>query len=251
MHRNRRGWLGRPPGDSAGNHKLYKPYVLLIAFLICGGLPVVLSAQEHHFSVIDQVALPRELGGGADSGLYLELHDRWTFFPDRPALQKETGSLMVREAVEGASDDESLQQQLTARIGQLPVTRGKAVLGEVVYEFSLLDPHLPEAGMRGFPEPDSMDRSTRELQAAIIELTRGRIRNIHRYHLEEQLLSVYFHEIWSFDPASGELLRQVTGITPVIWQRRRTVEGEPVNEAGTGWPVYYKNELTRIDLRNP
>jgi hypothetical protein len=45
--------------------------------------------------------------------------------------------------------------------------------------------------------------------------------------------------------------RQVNAITPVIWQRRRTVEGEPVNDAGTGWPVYYKNSLSRIELRNP
>jgi len=251
LQRNRQGWWGRPPGGVSCNRKHCESVMRFIALLICGGFSFTLPAQDQLFDVVDEVALPAELGGGSGSGRYLKLHDRWSFIPEKPALLKENVSLQVRETVEGDSDLEVLQQQLAARIGQLPVIRGEAVVGEVDYEFSLLDPHLPETGMHGFPEPDSMDRSTREFQAALIELTRGRIRNIHRYDLEEQLLSVYFHELWSFDPASGALLRQVTGITPVIWQRRRTVEGEPVNEAGTGWPVYYKNELTRIDLRNP
>ncbi|MCD4709533.1 MAG: hypothetical protein K8R52_01695 [Bacteroidales bacterium] len=41
------------------------------------------------------------------------------------------------------------------------------------------------------------------------------------------------------------------GITPVIWQLRQTAEGEPVHDAETGFPVYYKLKLERIDLRNP
>jgi hypothetical protein len=37
----------------------------------------------------------------------------------------------------------------------------------------------------------------------------------------------------------------------VIWQRRRTAEGEGIDDAETGLPVYYKNPLRRIELRQP
>jgi hypothetical protein len=43
----------------------------------------------------------------------------------------------------------------------------------------------------------------------------------------------------------------VRAITPVIWQRRQTEAGDPVNEADTGLPVYYKNQMQQINLRNP
>ena len=223
----------------------------LLTTLLWGAPLYQLVAQGHSFSVTDQVDLPSALGGGTGSGLHLEIEGRWTLYPDRPALLKETRSIRVRETLPGTGDEELLQHQLQARIGQLPVRRGKAAAGEVQYEFTLLDPHLSATGTGGFPEPDSMDSATRELQSALIEMVKGRIRNIDRYELEAQLLSVRFHETWSFDPATRALERQVNAITPVIWQRRRTVEGEPVNDAETGWPVYYKNILTTIDLRNP
>jgi hypothetical protein len=234
--------------------KLVQHPAAIVFLLIClpgMGTGGIMMAQEQGFRVIDHVDLPAELGGAGGTGLYLELRDNWTFYPGLPALRKETRSYLVRGAEEETRSPEELKQQLAGKIQQLPVSKGKPTLREVVYEFSLLDPHLEGSGLRGFPEPDSMDRSTRELQASLIALVRGRIRNIGRYNLEEQLLSVRFHETWRFDPSTLELVRQVDAITPVIWQRRRTGEGEPVNDAETGWPVYYKNILSTLSLRNP
>ena len=73
---------------------------------------------------------------------------------------------------------------------------------------------------------------------------------VKRYDPDKQLLSVIFHEEWFMDPVSGQITKKVLGLTPVIWQRRLTTTGDPVNEAGTGKPVYYKNQLSRIELRN-
>jgi len=224
---------------------------LLLICLLGAGPATAQVAQDERFSVMDHVDLPAELGGKTDADLYLELSEEWIFFPDLPALRKKTGNYLVREPEGGSRSGEELSRLLTQRIRELPVSRGKYVLRQVEYEFNLLDPHVKGAGPDGFPEPDSMDRFTRELQASLIALVRGRIRNLHRYNLEEQLLSVRFHETWQFDPDSLEVLRRVDAITPVIWQRRRTAEGEPVNDAGTGWPVYYKNILSTIYLRNP
>ncbi len=225
--------------------------LLLFVCLSWSGAVRPADAQEPVFKVKDYVDLAAGLGGGTGTGLYVEFVENWTFYPGLPALLKETRDYAIREPEGGTRTDDELKQQLAVKIGQLPVSRGKAILGEVVYEFSLLDSHLEGSGLEGFPEPDSMDRSTRELQGSLIELVRDRLRNIDRYRLEEQLLSVRFHETWRIDPASLEIFRQVNAITPVIWQRRRTTDGEPVNEAGTGWPVYYKNILATVNLRNP
>jgi hypothetical protein len=229
-------------------------HVAIVFLLIClsgMGMTGIVMAQDRGFGVIDHVDLPAELGGGAGADLYMEFRENWTFYPGQPALRKETRSYLVRGTEQETRYPEELTEQLARRIGQLPLSRGKSILREVEYEFSLLDPHMEGSGLRGFPEPDSMDRSTRELQASLIALVRDRIRNLSRYNLEEQMLSVRFHETWRFDPSTLELVRQVNAITPVIWQRRRTAEGEPVNDADTGWPVYYKNILSSVSLRNP
>ncbi|MGW8316408.1 MAG: hypothetical protein ACWGNV_12465, partial [Bacteroidales bacterium] len=99
--------------------------------------------------------------------------------------------------------------------------------------------------------PDSMDRNTRELQGAFIALLKNRTLNGNRYDWKQEMLSVEFLEQWSIDPATLEITRTVESVTPVIWQRRQTKEGEPVDEAGTGYPVYYKNSLRPVPLRNP
>ena len=129
--------------------------------------------------------------------------------------------------------------------------RGASHLRNVSYEFMLLDPHIRESAYIAFPEPDSMDSWTRKLQIDLISLIKPRDHSGYSYDYNEQLLSVIFHEKWFIDPLTLEITKRVQGITPVMWQRRRTNKGEPVNDTDTGLPVYYKNQLCRIDLRNP
>ncbi len=124
-------------------------------------------------------------------------------------------------------------------------------LREISYEFHLLDPHLLSSGNRAFPEPDSMDGPTRQLQEELIALITARDNFNERYQPKDQLLSVIFHEVWNQDPVTLKVTKRVRAITPVIWQRRQTEAGDPVNEAETGLPVYYKNQMQQINLRNP
>jgi hypothetical protein len=234
-------------------------FMVLLTVMIWGWSSLSLFAQEESFRVIDQeesfrvidqVDLPVELGGGGPAGLYLELRENWTIFPEKPAIRKETVSFVVMDSTGSPDTGGERKQRLSEKLGHLPLSRGKVHLGGIEYEFYLLDPHLVGSGPEGFQEPDSMDSLTRELQAALIALVKGRSGNTDRYDLEEQLLSVRFFEEWIIDPVTLEINRQVDAIAPVIWQRRRTVEGEPVNEAGTGWPVYYKNSMATFYLRN-
>ena len=104
---------------------------------------------------------------------------------------------------------------------------------------------------RAFSEPDSMDGPTRQLQDQLIALVNARSDAGERYRLPEQMLSVIFEEDWSINSTNLVVSKKVRAITPVIWQRRQTETGEPINEAETGFPVYYKIELQQISLRNP
>ena len=108
-----------------------------------------------------------------------------------------------------------------------------------------------ESGNIAFPEPDSMDSPTRQLQDQLIALVIARSNAGKRYRLSEQMLSVIFEEDWSINPTNLMVSKKVRAITPVIWQRRQTETGEPINEAETGLPVYYKLSLQPIPLRNP
>jgi hypothetical protein len=133
----------------------------------------------------------------------------------------------------------------------LPERMGKINLRNLSYEFVLLDPHLIASGNTAFPEPDSMDQATRRLQAKLIELIEKLSRTAGQYPLEDQLLSVLFHEDWSLDVETRVITKTVWGLTPVIWQRRQTVSGESINDGDTGLPVYFKLQLENIRLRNP
>ncbi|MEN8204100.1 MAG: hypothetical protein ABFS28_15995 [Bacteroidota bacterium] len=133
----------------------------------------------------------------------------------------------------------------------LPERNGSKVIRNLSYEFNLLDPHLIASGNVAFSEPDSMDLHVRQLQEDLIELISGLSKTAIQYQLNDQLLSVIFHEDWSLNPVTRLITKEVRGITPVIWQRRQTVAGDPVNDGETGLPVYFKNQLERIDLRNP
>jgi len=96
-----------------------------------------------------------------------------------------------------------------------------------------------------------MDAATRSLQSELISFIKSCSSVGSWYDLPNQLLSVQFHEEWVIDPVTLQISKKVRGITPVIWQRRRTEAGESINDADTGLPVYYKNQLPPIQLRNP
>jgi len=192
-----------------------------------------LLAQHHTIQLIDHVEWPKDRSDPGDSACYVEFRESWTF-STRGTLSKEVQS--YKFSCSGES---------------IPPADGITRITDINYEFMLLDPHAIETGNTGFSEPDSMDAPTRKLQTCLIELAQKYIRFDKDYNPEEQLLSIYFHEEWEVNPEKEVIRKKVRAITPVIWQRRQTAEGQGINDADTGLPVYYKNPLHRIQLRQP
>ncbi len=195
-----------------------KNAIFLLAILF---LPTIQTVAQKH-RLVDYVEMKEEVQGGEDSLHILKFLEDWIIDPIHPSISKEVlefdGSLPFRN---------------------------------ISYEFHLLDPHLLSSGNKAFSEPDSMDGPTRKLQKELITLVTARGNIEERYQLEDQLLSVIFHEEWRQNPETLQVTKKVRAITPVIWQRRQTEAGDPVNEADTGLPVYYKIELQQLSLRNP
>ncbi len=186
--------------------------------------------------LVDYVEVNVEIPGGTDSLCILKFLEEWFIDPLKPSISK--------KVVEHDSACLDLLGNLAIKNGSIPVRK-------ISYEFHLLDPHLVSSGNRAFPEPDSMDEPTRQFQEELSALITARNNFNNRYQLEDQLLSVIFHEEWRMNPVTMDVTKRVLALTPVIWQRRQTEAGDPVNEAETGLPVYYKNELKRLSLRNP
>jgi hypothetical protein len=136
-------------------------------------------------------------------------------------------------------------------LNERPMVQGRVPFEDIYYEYNLLDPHMPDAAQLDTPGTGIHDPYTRRLQNDLIALCMRRSDQLEGYNLKEQLLSFYFHETWFIHPVSLRVTKRVNSITPVIWQQRRTTDGLPVNDAATGLPVYYKNPLQRIQLRNP
>ena len=208
----------------------YIALFLLVAFTGLGVSP--LSAQEGVYRIIDFVEVPAKLSHVGDSACFIKFREQWTF-PDNGSLSKEVTGFDFE-----CSRDISLPPGVTR-------------IQNISYEFMLLDPHLVESQNKAFSGPDSMDLYTRNLQADLIQLIQRLAPISLRYNPREQLLSVYFHEEWTLAPDSMGLSKKVKAITPVIWQRRQTTEGEGVDDGDTGLPVYYKTPLQKIALRQP
>jgi len=113
---------------------------------------------------------------------------------------------------------------------------GAQYAGKIRYEVHLKDPQTGETG---------------SLHASIAELVARHAVAARQYDMKEQLISVKLSERWTFDPDTRALARNVETLTPVIWQRRQTSEGEPLDDPDTGLPVYYRLELESIGIRNP
>ena len=217
------------------NMKNIRYIVILLATAAAGSCMEPLAAQEATFQLIDFVDLPAELKPLGERDCYMEFGEQWTFH-DKGALSKEVRS-----------------QKLSCQEvpGDLAVPGHKLRIKNIEYEFKLLDPHLLESNDQAFAEADSMDTSTRELQTHLIDLIGKYMSLSSRYDPRQELLSVYFHEEWVLDPESPVIIKRVKGLTPVIWQRRQTTEGKSINDGETGLPVYYKNPLRKITLRQP
>jgi hypothetical protein len=228
------------------------PFILLVFLVsVTGTLKSQEPVADSAFRVTDFVDVPGAWTGEADSGWYLEFREQWIIDPDRSMILKKVEDYRpFNKSLPDVSPD-SLKALFASMIRKQFPAGGKISARGISYEFILLDPHLESSGNGFYPSPDSMDRGTKALQQALISLVRRRSQLGSMLDLEEQLLSVQFHEDWYLDPVSLKLTREVLAITPVIWQRRRTVQGEPVDEPDTGYPVYYKSLLERIGLRNP
>lgn len=194
---------------------------LLLFLLLAGLIPVAVRAQEEVFQVVDQTDLPALLNKQLSDSCRMEFREQWSIDANRLSLSKQVEEYLVHCA--GGSED-------------LPPPEAAIRLRDITYEFSFLDPHQADS---------------HRLQAAIIALIDMRYPVNKIYNMPAQLLSIYFHEEWIFDPVSREIKKKVRGITPVIWQKRQTEEGEPVNDGDTGLPVYFKLKLNRINLRQP
>lgn len=194
-----------------------------------------LTAQEGIYSITDFVEVPEELGHSGDSACFIVFSEQWTFL-DKRSLTKEVASF----------DFECSREQK-----DLSLPPGITRIREINYEFMLLDPHVAESQNKAFSEPDSMDQYARNLQADLIALIQKQAPINPRYDPQKQLLSVYFHEEWILDAESKGISKKVKAITPVIWQRRQTADGRGVDDGESGLPVYYKNPLEKIMLRQP
>lgn len=224
------------------------PICLLFALAEVTVAPTM--AQDSSLNVVDFVDLPGYRGNKECNTWYIEFRETWIVPRGRGGIIKVVNSYKPHHHMDPKASPDSLQSLFAASIREERAVKGMIDLGNISYEFILLDPHVVESGNIAFPEPDSMDQWTRRLQGELIGLITRHSPAPKRHNLEEQLLSVHFHESWFIDPVSLQFKKKVRGITPVIWQRRMTVDGEPINDAGTGLPVYYKNRLERIDLRN-
>jgi hypothetical protein len=192
--------------------------------------------QAGSFHLVDDVEITVELPGQKDTVCKLRFLEDWMIDPRANSILKQ----VVRW--------DSCCSEI---FSSLPIKNGAIRIGNISHEFHLMDPHLVASGNKAFPEPDSMDAPTRQLQDQLIALVIARSDAGKRYHLSEQLLSVIFVEEWSINPTTLKISKKVRALTPLIWQRRQTETGEPINEAETGLPVYYKFELQQIALRNP
>ena len=180
-----------------------------------------LLAQEATFQVHHSMDLPSELNTEGRPSCSLETHEEWIMDPRASSLSKKV------ETFELPCADSSIDLSLGEEVIRLR---------NISYEFFFLD--LPE-------------HLAKEVQLAFIALINKRFSIPQVYDPPEQLLSVYFHEVWTLDPHEKVLTKKVRAISPVLWQRRQGADGEPILDPDTGFPVFYKQTLDPIDLRQP
>lgn len=178
-------------------------------------------AQENRHQLTHTLDLPPELNPDRTPVCSLEFQEEWVIDPAGASISKTVDSFSFP-----CSDS-----TITPNLPEGPIR-----IKNMSFEFSFLD--LPE-------------QRAKEIQKEFIALIHKRSSIPRAYDPEDQLLSIHFHENWSLDASHKVFTKKVLGITPVIWQRRQTAEGEAIPDGETGLPVFYKLELPRIDLRQP
>ena len=191
------------------------------AFLLLVGTISPILAQEATFQMQLAMDLPAEFNKDRSSSCSLEFQEEWIIDPARSSISKTV------DAFEFPCRDDA---------ERVTLPDGANRLKNLSFEFSFLD--LPE-------------KMAKEIQMEIIALISKRISIPEAYDPSEQLLSVHFHEDWTIESGHRVFTKRVRAITPVIWQRRQTADGEPLPDPDTGYPVFYKLKLERIDLRQP
>ncbi len=178
-------------------------------------------AQETRYEVLDVMDLPPELNPRRQASCSLEFQEQWILNVAALSISKKVDAY-------GISCTDSTD------LAFLP--EGEVRIKEISYEFSFLNLSDPQE---------------RKLQEALISLINQSFPIPEVYEPAEQLLSVYFHEDWVIEADHQEFRKRIKALTPVIWQERQTADGEPIPDGETGYPVYYKLKLDRIDLRHP
>jgi len=196
--------------------------MLFFLLAILGFRPAV--AQETIFQVSDVMDLPPELNPGRDTSCSLEFQEQWILNVATRSISKKV---------------EAYEIFCTDSTGVHGLPEGTVRLKNLSYEFSFLD------------LMDLMDQRARKLQEALISLIERSFPIPEVYDPTKQLLSVYFLEDWVIEANHQEIKKRVKAITPVIWQERQTADGEPIHDGETGYPVYYKLKLDRIELHQP
>jgi hypothetical protein len=195
------------------------PSILILLFAFLAIQPA--EAQQSVYEVLDVIDLPPELNPELNTSCRLEFQEQWVLNVAKASISKEINAY-------GISCTDSTES--------LSLPEGAIRLKDISYEFSFLD---------------LLDQRARKLQEEVIALINIKNPIPEIYDPREQLLSVYFHEEWGIDADQQIFTKRVKGITPVIWQQRQTTSGEAIHDAETGYPVYYKLKLDRIDLRQP
>ena len=213
--------------------------------------PVRAQAVDTIHRLVDFVDLPEELSAGMTLNWYLEFNESWIVDARRGVIAKMVQGMRIRDAEDPRTPEDSLQALFQIMVAAKPLVRGRMRVEGITYEFSLLDPHLVGSGVEPADRHGNLDAETGKLQSELIDLAGRLSSRVRDYPHKERLLSFYFHETWTIHPVSLRITKRVEGITPVVWQRRETVDGLPIDDAETGLPVYYKNAMERIPLRNP
>jgi hypothetical protein len=178
-------------------------------------------SQEVTFQMLHVLDLPPKLNPDLSPSCSIEFREEWIIDPEGFSISKKVESFEL-----------PCEDSATA----ITLPRGEIRIRNFSFEFVFLD--LPE-------------KEAKDIQVAFLALISKRYSIPDVYDPSDQLLSVYFHEEWIIEPGHELFRKKVRGITPVIWQRRQTANGEPLPDAETGYPVFYKHSLDRIDLRQP
>jgi hypothetical protein len=206
----------------------------LLRILLClaGNITLTVCAQGDPYGVIDVVPLQLSTDGEHVRQVELKFRETWTVAPERGSILKEVTHWELVHPQDSGS--------FLALVEALPGSRERKRMDELSHEFMLVDPET---------------RQKNNLHRPLLELVSRQSPSAALYRLEDQLLSVVFMESWQLEQgADGKGIRiskRVHELSPVIWQRRQTTAGEPVNDPETGLPVYFKLQLEPIALRSP